>query len=356
MTDLSADLSTEFQQQISDAVAREVPINLVGGNTKQFYGREPRGEILHVAGNRGVVDYEPTELVITVRNGTTLPQLEAILAEQGQMLGFEPPYFGQKATIGGAIACGLSGPRRPFSGAVRDHILGCKIINGYADSLSFGGEVMKNVAGYDLSRLMAGSMGTLGLIVEVSLKVVPKPEVELTWWQEIKDNEVTERMSQILQKPFPISALHYDGKRLFYRLCGMSEAINQSTETLGGEPLKEHKSLWLGLKEQTCAFFMGEMPLWRISVAPAADPLPLAGRSIMDWGGALRWLKSDESAQHVFQTVAEAGGHATLFRGGDRSGIVFQPLPPDLMQIQQRLKHAFDPKGLFNQGRMYPEF
>ncbi len=350
------DLSTEFQQQICDAVNRETPINLVGGNTKQFYGREPQGEVLNIAGNTGIVDYEPTELVVTARNGTTLSQLEAVLAEQGQMLGFEPPYFGEKATIGGAIASGLSGPRRPFGGAVRDHILGCKIINGYADILSFGGTVMKNVAGYDLSRLMAGSMGTLGLIVEVSLKVVPMPELEETWWQEIKDSAVIELMSQLLQKPFPISGLHYDGKRLFYRLCGSSEAIKQSAETLGGEQLINDRDFWLSLKDQTSEFFQDEVPLWRISVAPATEQLPLSGSCLLDWGGALRWLKSDESAQHIYQTVSEAGGHATLFRGGERNELVFQPLPPDLMQIQQRLKQAFDPKGLFNQGRMYPEF
>ncbi len=350
------DLSAEFQQHISDAVAKESPINLVGGNTKQFYGREPFGEVLNVADNTGIVDYEPTELVVTVRNGTALSQLEAVLAEQGQMLGFEPPSFGQKSTIGGVIASGVSGPRRPFSGAVRDHLLGCKIINGYADILSFGGTVMKNVAGYDLSRLMAGSMGTLGLIVEASLKVVPKPEIEETWWQEVKENAVIQLMSQLLQKPFPFSGLHYDGKRLFYRLCGSSEAIKQSAETLGGEQLINDRDFWLSLKNQTSEFFQEEMPLWRISVAPATEQLSLAGSAMLDWGGALRWLKSDESAQHVYQTVAEAGGHATLFRGGQRDGLVFQTLPSDLMQIQQRLKHAFDPKGLFNQGRMYPEF
>lgn len=351
-----ADLSTDFQQHITDAVARETPINLVGGNTKQFYGREPLGELLNVADNTGIVDYEPTELVITVRNGTILSQLESVLAEQGQMLGFEPPYFGEKATIGGAIASGLSGPRRPFSGAVRDHVLGCKIINGYADILSFGGTVMKNVAGYDLSRLMAGSMGTLGLIIEASLKVIPKPELEETWWQELKQNEIIRLMSQLLQKPFPFSGMHYDGKRLFYRLCGSSEAIKQSTDILGGEQLSNGEVFWLGLKNQTSEFFQEEVPLWRISVAPATEELPLTGSFMLDWGGALRWLKSDESAQHIYQTVAEAGGHATLFRGGARDEVVFQPLPSDLMQIQQRLKHAFDPKGLFNQGRMYPEF
>ena len=350
------DLSTEFQQQICDAVNREAPINLVGGNTKHFYGREPQGEVLNVSGNSGVVDYEPTELVVTVRNGTTLSQLEAVLAEQGQMLGFEPPYFGEKATIGGAIASGLSGPRRPFSGAVRDHILGCKIINGYADILSFGGTVMKNVAGYDLSRLLAGSMGALGLVVGRSLQAVPMPEIGETWWQEIKQNAVIQLMSQLLQKPFPISGLHYDGNRLFYRLCGSSGAIKQSTETLGGEQLINDRDFWLRLKDQTSEFFQDDMPLWRISVAPATEQLPLAGSCLLDWGGALRWLKSDESAQHIYQTVAEAGGHATLFRGGERDGLVFQPLPSDLMQIQQRLKHAFDPKGVFNQGRMYPEF
>jgi len=350
------DLSVQFQQQIRDAIDNGSPVNLVAGNSKAFYGRCARGEWLAVAGNAGVVDYESTELVMTVRNGTTLLEIDSILSEQGQMLGFEPPCYQQSSTIGGAVAAGLSGPRRPFTGAVRDHILGCRVINGYAEILSFGGTAMKNVAGYDLSRLLAGSMGTLGLILEVSLKVVPRPELETTWYQEINADRIFEVMSRLMQKPLPISGLFYDGERLFYRLYGAADVIRRLSDSLGGEADSANDQLWSDLNNQTLAFFQDETPLWRISVAPATEHLPLSGEWVMDWGGALRWLKSEEPAQQVFQTVAEAGGHATLFRGGNRDELIFQPLPSDLMQIQHRLKQAFDPKGIFEPGRMYPEF
>ncbi|HFD10984.1 MAG TPA: glycolate oxidase subunit GlcE [Crenotrichaceae bacterium] len=350
------DLSSQFQQQIREAVENENPVNLVGGNSKSFYGREARGDSMHVAGNKGIIDYEPTELVVTVRNGTALHELESVLAEQGQMLGFEPPCYQNSATVGGAIAAGLSGSRRPFSGAVRDYVLGCKLINGYADILSFGGTAMKNVAGYDLSRLMVGSMGSLGLILETSLRVVPMHEMESTWCQEVKSDQVIGVMSAMLQKPLPISGLYYDGARLFYRLYGTADAIAQSANTLGGEEYASHDQLWSDLNHQKSDFFQDKTPLWRISVAPATEQLPLSGQCVLDWGGALRWLKTDEPAEQVFQTVADVGGHATLFREGKRDEIIFQPLPPDLMQIQQRLKQAFDPMSVFNLGRMYPEF
>ena len=352
MTDISLDL----QKTIRAAFDDEASLNLVGGNSKAFYGREIQGESLDVAKNQGVINYEPTELVVSVRNGTRLSELESILSEQNQMLGFEPPCFESQSTIGGAVAAGLSGPRRPFSGAVRDHILGCKIINGHADILSFGGTAMKNVAGYDLSRLMAGSMGTLGLILEVSLKVIPKPEIESTWSMEISKQKVIEMMAKLLQKSLPLTGLYHDGERLFYRLSGSTDSINSVVDTLGGEECTEQTQLWSGLNDQSSEFFQDESPLWRISVAPATEQFALAGQSLLDWGGALRWLKSEESAQQIYQTVAEAGGHATLFRGAKRDGQVFQPLPPDLMQIQERLKLAFDPKGIFNPGRMYSEF
>lgn len=285
------DISAQLQHQIRNASNGDTPLNLVAGGSKSFYGREPKGEILDVSENKGVVNYEPTELVISVRNGTSLAELESTLLDQNQMLGFEPPCFNRNATIGGAVAAGLSGPRRPFAGAVRDHILGCKIINGYAEILSFGGTAMKNVAGYDLSRLMAGSMGTLGLILELSLKVVPRPEVEATWFKEINSNQVIKEMTDLLQKPIPVSGLHFDGERLFYRLCGAFDSIGKVAQAMGGEEVSDHSRLWAELNNQTSEFFQDETPLWRISIGANTDHLSLSGQTILDWGGALRWLK-----------------------------------------------------------------
>lgn len=351
-----ADISTQLQEMIRDAVDTESQVNIIGGGSKTFYGREPQGKPLDVAANTGIISYEPTELVITVRGGTQVSELEAELDEHKQMLGFEPPCLNKQSTIAGVIAAGLSGSRRPFAGAVRDYILGCKIINGYAEILSFGGTAMKNVAGYDLSRLMAGSMGTLGLILDVSLKVIPKPEHEATWFCEVGADRVIGRMAELLGKSIPFSGMFYDGQRLFYRLSGTADSVQQIAATIGGEQLSDHERFWNGVNFHTHDYFEDEMPLWRISVAPATEPISLAGQFIYDWGGALRWLKSEEASSHVFQVIGDLGGHATLFRHAQHRDAVFQPLPDDLMQIQRRLKHAFDPKGLFNPGRLYPEF
>lgn len=351
-----ADISTQLQEIIRDAVDADTRINLIGGDSKSFYGREPLGKAVDVTANSGIINYQPTELVITVRGGTQISEIETVLDERNQMLGFEPPCLNQHSTIGGVIAAGLSGSRRPFSGAVRDYILGCKIINGYAEILSFGGTAMKNVAGYDLSRLMAGSMGTLGVILEVSLKVIPRPEQEATWFIEIGADQVIAKMADLLVQSIPFSGMFFDGHRLFYRLSGTDDAINQLAGTIGGEQLQDNKQFWSEVNHHAHNYFQDETPLWRISVPPATDQISLAGQFAYDWGGALRWLKSEEASSHVFQVIGDIGGHATLFRHGRHRETVFQPLPEHLMQIQQRLKHAFDPKGLFNPGRMYPEF
>ncbi|MCH9698211.1 MAG: glycolate oxidase subunit GlcE [Gammaproteobacteria bacterium] len=351
-----ADLSTQFQELIRDAVDTDSRINFIGGGSKAFYGREPQGESIDVAANSGIIDYLPTELVITVRGGTQISEIQTVLDEHNQMLGFEPPCLNEQSTIAGVIAVGLSGSRRPFSGAVRDYILGCKIINGYAEILSFGGTTMKNVAGYDLSRLMAGSMGTLGLMLEMSLKVIPRPEQEATWFIEVATDQVIATMADLLAKSIPFSGMFYDGRRLFYRLSGADDAINQIAESIGGEQLVDHELFWEGVNHHTHDYFQDETPLWRISVPPATQPVSLAGQFAYDWGGALRWLKSEEVDSQVFQVIGDIGGHATLFRHGQHRDAVFQPLPEHLMQIQRRLKHAFDPKGLFNPGRLYPEF
>ncbi|MEN8261026.1 MAG: glycolate oxidase subunit GlcE, partial [Pseudomonadota bacterium] len=323
---------------------------------KAFYGREAVGEPLRVGAHCGVVNYEPTELVITARGGTPLHDVEAVLAEHNQIFAFEPPYFGDAATLGGVVATGLSGPRRPFAGSVRDYVLGCKVLTGKGEMLSFGGQVMKNVAGYDVSRLMVGAMGTLGVLLEVSLKVLPAPAAEATLCFEMETARSLRAMNQWAGLSLPLSALCYDGARVYVRLSGSARAVAEARGKLGGELLVDAAKFWEDLREMRLPYFQSEMNLWRISGAPAAPELKLDGRWLYDWGGAQRWLLSDERAGQVFDAAAHGGGHATLFRGRRRDRGVFQPLTEKHMALQRGLKRAFDPSGILNAKRMYDEW
>ncbi|NWG86385.1 MAG: glycolate oxidase subunit GlcE [Hydrogenophilaceae bacterium] len=354
---MSADLTRELQERVAEAAAAGTRLAIVGGGSKAFLGRTAQGTPLNVAGHSGVVSYEPRELVLTARAGTPLREIEGLLAEQGQMLPFEPPHFGENATLGGTIACGLSGPRRPYAGSARDHVLGVRLLNGRAEVLRFGGEVMKNVAGYDLSRLQAGGFGTLGVMLDVSLKVVPRPAEEITLVQERGAADSLAYLTELARKPLPLSAACHDGAKLYLRLSGAATAVAQSRALLGGDLLTDGAVFWRDkVKDQQHAFFVGEAPLWRLSLPPAAPWCELPGKVFLDWGGAQRWLRSEAPAEAIRQCAAAAGGHATLFRGGDRSGEVFQPLPPAMLGLHRRLKHAFDPQGLFNPGRLYPDW
>jgi glycolate oxidase FAD binding subunit len=345
-----------LQQAVRDAVAAKTPLKIVGGNSKAFFGRESTGQLLRVNEHQGIVNYHPSELVITARAGTLLPTTQKTLAGQGQMLAFEPPHFSDSATLGGAIACGLSGSRRPFTGSVRDFVLGCKIINGKGEVLSFGGEVMKNVAGYDVSRLMAGAMGTLGVLLEVSLKVLPLPAVEQTVCLELNPDVAVKKMTSLASQSLPVSGLSYDGQILYVRLSGSEKAVTASVNKIGGEANKVDSLFWENLNEQRHAFFQNTMNLWRLCVPSATAQLKLAGDWFYDWGGGLRWFKSEESAQRIFAVAEQAQGHALLFKGKDRSGDVFQPLSGKLQQLNRNIKRAFDPDGLFNPNRMYKDW
>ncbi|HEB96316.1 MAG TPA: glycolate oxidase subunit GlcE [Sedimenticola thiotaurini] len=351
-----SDLTTTLQQQVAAAYRAGTPLQLVGGGSKDFYGRTPRGEPLPLAGHSGVVNYEPRELVLTARAGTTLAEIEALLRRSGQMLPFEPPHFGDAATLGGTLACGLSGPRRPYVGALRDFVLGVRLINGRGELLHFGGEVMKNVAGYDVSRLMAGALGTLGVVLEVSLKVLPRPENGLTLVQERTPEEAILVMNQWAAAPLPLTAACYDGLRLYVRLEGAPATLTAGRQRVGGDLLEEGERFWRDLREQRLAFFETGKPLWRLSVPATAPPVELAGKQLIDWGGAQRWLVSDAPAAAIREASIRVGGAATLFRGGDREGEVFQPLPAPMAALQRSLKQAFDPAGILNPGRMYREF
>jgi len=305
-----------------------------------------------VSQHAGIVDYEPTELVITTRAGTRLSEINQVLSEAGQMLAFEPPGFGDAATMGGSIACGFSGPRRPYVGAARDFVLGVNCINGRGDSLKFGGRVMKNVAGYDVSRLMTGSLGSLGLITEISLKVLPLPEFETSLVLPLNAVSSIEMMNQLAGRPLPISAASHDGEKLFIRLSGTEQGVRKAIEEIGGD-LIEPCAYWEELREQSLAFFNQTDVLWRLSVAPATPELSLSGDWLLDWGGGLRWLKTEQDADTIRTVVENAGGHAIQFNGGDRSGEVFHPLDPSVMAMHRNLKQAFDPDSIFNPGRMY---
>jgi len=346
----------QLGQRIGEASAHATPLRLRGGGSKDFYGNAPRGELLDTRGYAGIVNYEPTELVVTARCGTPLAGLEQILHDHGQCLPFEPPHFGPAATLGGCVAAGLSGPRRAAAGALRDFMLGAKIVDGRGRVLGFGGEVMKNVAGYDVSRLLAGSLGTLGLIAEVSLKVLPRPPFELTLRLEMPQERALEALNGWAGQPLPISASAWQDSELSVRLSGAAPAVRAAAQKLGGDALSEADSFWRGIREQSDAFFAGPEPLWRIAVPSATAPLALPGRQLVEWGGGLRWLKSNAPAQAVRDAAKRANGHATLFRSAEKSHGVFSPLEPAVARLHRALKAAFDPAGILNPGRLYEEF
>lgn len=346
---MDADRSEELAQAVRAAAGDALQI--IGGGSKNFYGRPARGERLSIAGHCGIVAYDPTELVVTARAGTRLSDLEAALASNNQMLAFEPPHFGANATLGGTIACGFSGPRRPYAGSARDVVLGARIINGKGEVLSFGGRVMKNVAGYDVSRLMVGALGTLGVLLDISLKVLPRPAAEATVTFTMATKEAIAKMNGYAAQPVPLSGACHLADTLYIRLSGSEEAVRAARKKLGGDEHAAGDEFWRQIREHHVPFFGGETPLWRIS-APSAAPLAhLPGQWLIDWGGAQRWLKSAARPTDVWEIAGAGGGYATLFRGGDRAGEVFAPLPPALAQLHLRLKRAFDPAGILNPGR-----
>ncbi len=354
--DAQNDITNQLQDKVRLAIETSDGLIIKAGDTKDFYGRTVSGNELSIAEHQGIINYEPTELVITARAGTKLKTIEKTLSENNQMLAFEPPAFGSNATLGGTIACNFSGPRRAYAGAARDSVLGSKIINGKAEILSFGGEVMKNVAGYDVSRLMTGSMGTLGILLEVSLKVVPKPEAEVTMMQNIKRKDALAKIHKWSLLPLPISASCFYKETLYIRLSGSEKSISAAQQVIGGEIMIEADSFWYSIKEQTHDFFKNDQSLWRISLASNTSNLSLTGDTMIEWGGALRWLKTDMSQDQIQKVSDSINGHISLFRTSEKRDKVFQPLPKHLLQLHRNLKQAFDLHGIFNIGRMYQEF
>ena len=352
------DQTDHFRERVLAAGASGGAVRIRGAGTKDWYGQRLEGEVLDTRGHAGIIDYEPTELVITARSGTPLAHIEAALAERGQMLAFEPPHFGDGATLGGAIASGLCGPRRATSGAARDFVLGAVLMDGRGQVLTFGGQVMKNVAGYDVSRLLAGSLGTLGLILQLSVKVLPRPVREATVRFGMSEIEALQRLNEWAGQPLPISASCWHDGTLTLRLSGAGAAVDAALRLLGGAQVDDADAFWRGVREQQHAYFEDCDSLWRLSLPSACGALILRGEQMVEWGGAQRWLKAPSdaaAASGIRRAVAAAGGHATLFRGGDKGSGVFHPLAPAVARIHDRLRASFDPSKVFNPGRMYAD-
>jgi glycolate oxidase FAD binding subunit len=359
---------------LSDCIARVraaasagTPLRIRGGGSKDFHGEPPQGEVLDTTGLAGIRSYEPSELVVTVAAGTPLAQLEDVLAREGQCLPFEPPHFGGPATVGGMVAAGLSGPARASAGSVRDHVLGLSMVNGRGELLSFGGQVMKNVAGYDVSRLMTGALGTLGLIVEVSLKVLPRPPAEATLKFQLPQAQALQRLNAWGGQPLPLNASCWveeaQGTTLYLRLRGAEAAVEAACHSLGGER-QDNAAVaadWQACRDQQLPWFTQRAgrDLWRLSVPQTAPVLELPEPPLVEWHGAQRWVSAEAGdAQRLRRAAAQAGGHATLFRAASIGAGAprFHPLAPPLDRIHRELKRQFDPAGIFNRGRLFPDF
>jgi FAD/FMN-containing dehydrogenase len=341
-----------------------------GSGSKDFLGGPIQGELLSTTALRGISSYEPSELVITARAGTPVAEIEAALAEKGQCLAFEPPRYEAGGTVGGMVAAGLAGPSRAAVGGVRDFMLGATLLNGRAEVLSFGGQVMKNVAGYDVSRLLAGSMGVLGLILEVSLKVLPVTPATATLRFDCDERSALAKLNEWGGQPLPIHASAWWDGVLVVRLSGARAAVDSAQRRLGGEviPPDMAADFWSGLRDQRDEFFTEALSavqqaghLWRAAVPQTAAPLGVMGLgsgTLIEWGGAQRWVVTAEgdtaTEQALIKAARQAGGHAQIFRG-PRSGTTLE-LDPVLLRIHRQLKTAFDPQGLFNRGRLHPEF
>jgi len=355
----------ELQERVRAAAADKRKLNIQGHGSKAFYGETPQGEPLSLAGFTGISSYEPSELVVTVKAGTPIAELEQALAEKNQHLAFEPPRFQNQGTVGGMVATGLSGPARMSQGALREHVLGLTLLNGRAELLNFGGTVMKNVAGYDASRLIAGSLGILGPILEVSLKVLPRPVAQATLRFEMDQSRALQKLNQWGGQALPLNASAWWEGALVLRLAGAQAAVDAAVQKLGGEAIAPAlaEPFWTGLRDHSDEFFKGAeraveggAGLWRLSVPQTAPALAqVHGEQLIEWGGAQRWLTTAMPAAALREAAAQLGGHATLFRAQDKSCGAFAPLSAPLQRIHRELKKSFDPQGIFNPGRLYAE-
>ena len=343
----------ELRERVLAASAGGTPLRLKGAGTKDFYGEALEGDVLELRSHHGIVSYEPSELVIRARAGTPLSQIQAALAAEGQFLAFEPPAFGGDPTLGGVIAAGLSGPRRVYAGAARDFVLGTRLLTADGEVLRFGGEVMKNVAGFDVSRLLCGSLGILGLITEVSLKVLPLPRAEVTVRLECTAREALEAFNRWGAQPLPLSAAAWSAGGAWVRLSGAAPAVRLARERIGGEPVDEAtaRHFWHGLRDCALPFFT-QQPLWRQSLPSTAPLAALGSEPLIDWGGAVRWYGGVAETLDVRAAAAAGGGTALCWRGPVPRGQRFHPLSGVTLELHRRLKQRFDPRGIFNPNRL----
>jgi glycolate oxidase FAD binding subunit len=360
---MPADTPEALIERVREAADHGRALRIRGGGSKDFYGEPTEGELLETGDWRGIVNYEPSELVVTVRAGTPLAELEALLAQHGQCLPFEPPHFGPGATVGGMVASGLSGPARASAGPVRDYVLGLQLVNGRGELLVFGGQVMKNVAGYDVSRLMVGALGTLGIITEVSLKVLPVPPAEATLKFEMTQEAALRQLNAWGGQPLPLNAscwVEDEGRgTLYLRLRGAVAAVESACRALGGERQDNAQVAadWEACREQRLPWFTAGAghDLWRLSVPQTAPPLDLPAAPLVEWHGGQRWLHMPAGSGNGLRAIAErAGGHATLFRPADDAARGrFTLVKPPLDHVQRELKRQFDPADVFNRGRLF---
>ena len=343
----------QLTETVRAAASRRQPLRIRGSGSKDFYAHSLQGEVLDMRAHAGIVEYERTELVITAKTGTPLKEVEATLAGGNQMLACEAPHLGETATLGGCVAAGFSGPRRVQAGSVRDFVLGTKVMTASGDVQNFGGQVMKNVAGFDVSRLMTGSFGTFGLLLEVSLKVLPRPDEEVTLRFDVEEADAIERMNRWAGQPLPISATCYVDEALYVRLSGSGLGVRAARAKLGGDTLTDAEAFWESVREQRLAAFAGAT-LWRLSIRSTTPPLNLSGKQVIEWNGALRWIAGDVPAETIFAVARKAGGHATRFRGALPAPLL--QLDPGTLALHRKLKAALDPMGLFGPQRLHPDF
>jgi len=342
----------QLQDTVKAAAAGGQSLRIVGGNTRAFLGEPMAGDLpeLNMADHTGVISYHPEELMLRVRAGTPLAEIGNLLAAEGQMLAFEPPAYGEHSTIGGTVATGLSGPRRPYGGAVRDAVLGVGMILEDGSYAEFGGQVMKNVAGYDVSRLVCGAFGMLGPVVDVSFKVLPRPEKEASIRIQQSAEAAQALCRQLLQRVSGLSATCYEGDLLTLRFSGSGHLVDQELGRLEGEIVDS--AFWTEAGNQSLASMAASDEIWRLSTRPDED-LASSPWQLCDWGFGQRWLLDPETDPRAGY---RGSGHWTRFRSRspDAALPVFEPLPAAHLKITQKLKAAFDSAGLFNPGRMYP--
>ena len=349
------DQTEQLLQRVNQATSHKTPLAITGGGTKTHLGGVAVGTTFDIAEHSGIISYEPTELVVTVRAGTTMTALTSALAAEGQCLPFEPPLT-TDSTIGGVLACGLSGPARPFTGSARDYVLGMRIINGLGQNLSFGGEVMKNVAGYDVSRLQVGAFGTLGVLLDTSMKVLPLPEATLSIQRDAQSTADLSELINLARKPLPITGLYRWNDVDTIRLAGSETAVNAAAKQIGGEVLADGDDHWAALRDLDHPFFKSDShTLWRLSVPAHAAIGSLPGDVLYDWAGAQRWLQTIVKPEEVFRAARALGGHATCYALDDSTNAGFQPLEPGIASLHRRLRDSFDPSRIFNPGRFHPE-